>query len=63
MLWGKPAEKKEAFITSKKNLVLKAGHPSPLASRMGFVHCRHFSIANEYLKQKGKTEIDWKIDN
>ncbi|NES53719.1 uracil-DNA glycosylase, partial [Escherichia coli] len=35
-------------------------HPSPLA-RTGFLGCKHFSKANEFLKKVGKIPIDWKI--
>ena len=50
MLWGKPAQKKEALIKSKNNLILKTTHPSPFSARYGFLDSKHFSIANEFLK-------------
>jgi uracil-DNA glycosylase len=36
---------------------------SPLSAHRGFMGCRHFSKANEYLESKGKKAIDWKITN
>jgi uracil-DNA glycosylase len=39
--------------------VLKAPHPSPLSAHRGFLGCRHFSIANAYLEERGQTPIDW----
>lgn len=60
MLWGAFAGKKESEIDSTKHLVLKAPHPSPLSAHRGFLGCRHFELANEYLKQNGRTEINWK---
>jgi len=39
--------------------VLKAVHPSPLSAHRGFLGCKHFSQANEYLKKAGKKPIDW----
>ncbi|WP_209329292.1 uracil-DNA glycosylase [Lunatimonas salinarum] len=59
MLWGSYAQKKGAFIPSDKHLKLMAPHPSPLSAHRGFLGCRHFSQANAYLKQSGKTEIVW----
>lgn len=58
MLWGNYAKAKTALIDASKHLILEAAHPSPLA-RGAFFGCRHFSKANEYLKSKGKKEIDW----
>lgn len=59
LLWGKDAQKKGSFIDSKKHRVLKSVHPSPLSAHRGFLGCRHFSQANRYLREKGKTEVDW----
>ena len=39
--------------------MLKAVHPSPLSAHRGFLGCKHFSQANEYLKKAGKKPIDW----
>ncbi len=59
MLWGAYAQKKGEIIDRKKHFVLSSVHPSPLSASRGFMGCRHFSKANEYLKKTGKTEIDW----
>lgn len=59
LLWGAHAQKKGAGIDRSKHLVLQAPHPSPLSAHRGFLGCRHFSKANEYLKSVGKTTIDW----
>ncbi len=59
MLWGAFAGKKEAEIDFLKHHILKAPHPSPLSAHKGFLGCGHFKEANEYLKQSGRTEIDW----
>jgi len=61
MLWGSYAQKKGAMIDSSKHLVLKAPHPSPLSAHRGFLGCKHFSQANAYLQQHGKTPIDWQL--
>lgn len=59
MLWGAYAQKKAELIDSKKHLILKAPHPSPLSAHRGFLGCRHFSQANEYLLDKGIEPIKW----
>ncbi len=59
LLWGNYAQQKGAFIDSSKHLVLKSVHPSPLSAHRGFIGNNHFVLANEYLKQNGKSEIDW----
>ncbi|KAK5910201.1 hypothetical protein CesoFtcFv8_004059 [Champsocephalus esox] len=60
MLWGKYAQKKGAAIDGERHLVLQEGHPSPLSAHRGFFGCKHFSKANEYLVQSGKSPINWK---
>jgi uracil-DNA glycosylase len=59
MLWGSYAQKKGSFIDPSKHLVLKSVHPSPLSAYRGFIGNNHFSLANRYLKENGKKEINW----
>lgn len=59
MLWGSFAQKKAEFVNDKENLILKSAHPSPLSAYRGFLGNHHFSRANEYLIENGKTPIDW----
>lgn len=61
MLWGSYAQKKGACIDQSRHLVLKAPHPSPLSAHRGFLGCRHFSQANAYLEQTGRTAIQWRL--
>ncbi len=61
MLWGSYAQKKGSFIDNARHLVLKSPHPSPLSAHRGFFGCRHFSRANDYLRQHGMDPIDWSI--
>ncbi|MCR4587605.1 MAG: uracil-DNA glycosylase [Lachnospiraceae bacterium] len=63
MLWGRPAQSKMPMLDNPKHLVLTAAHPSPLSAYNGFFGCRHFSKANEFLKNNGLSEIDWQIEN
>jgi uracil-DNA glycosylase len=63
MLWGSYAQKKAAFVDRQKHCVLEAPHPSPLSAHRGFLGCKHFSRANEYLRKNGQPAIDWaKLD-
>ncbi len=59
ILWGSSAQKIAGFVDPKHHLVLKSVHPSPLSAYGGFFGCNHFKKANQFLKEHGKTEIDW----
>lgn len=61
LLWGSHAQKKGQFIDRSRHCVLTAPHPSPLSAHRGFFGCRHFSQANQYLKEKGIAEIQWQL--
>lgn len=61
MLWGNFARKKATLIDASRHLILEAAHPSPLAGG-AFFGCKHFSKANDYLKENGLTPIDWKVE-
>ena len=59
ILWGAYAQKKGEFINPNKHLVLKSPHPSPLSAHRGFFGNKHFSKANDYLRQTGQECIQW----
>ena len=61
LLWGAYAQQKGQWIDTKRHLVLKSVHPSPLSAHRGFFGCRHFSKANAYLCAHGQTAIDWSL--
>lgn len=61
MLWGKNAKSKIPLITNNWHYILTAPHPSPLSASSGFFGCRHFSKANEILRELGKAEIEWGV--
>lgn len=61
MLWGKSAQAKRALIHHPDHLILTAPHPSPLSAYRGFLGCRHFSKANEFLVHHHLEPIEWKI--
>ena len=59
LLWGKHAESKSELIDSSKHLILTATHPSPFSAHKGFFGCKHFSKANNQLRELGKQPINW----
>lgn len=59
ILWGSYARSKASLIDSSRHLVLTSAHPSPLSAYRGFFGNHHFSRANAYLAQHGKTPIQW----
>lgn len=61
LLWGAYAQRKGANINSKRHLILKAPHPSPLSAFRGFFGSRPFSKVNSYLTAKGKEPIIWQL--
>lgn len=61
MLWGAHARKKVGNIDREKHCVLTAPHPSPLSAHRGFLGCGHFSLANNFLLERGRGVIDWTL--
>lgn len=61
VLWGAYAQKKGSLIDSRKHLVLKGIHPSPLSAHRGFFGSKPFSYINQYLRDNKKKEINWSI--
>ena len=59
LLWGSYAQRKGAIADPTQNCILKAVHPSPLSAYRGFLGCKHFSKANDYLISTGQTPINW----
>jgi uracil-DNA glycosylase len=63
LLWGSYAQAKGKLIDTRRHRVLKAPHPSPLSAHRGFIGCGHFSRANEYLRERGLSNVDWRLPN
>jgi uracil-DNA glycosylase len=61
LLWGSYAQAKGKLVDTRRHLVLKAPHPSPLSAHRGFFGCRHFSKANKWLADHDLTPIDWRL--
>ncbi|KAI1104599.1 uracil-DNA glycosylase [Jackrogersella minutella] len=64
LAWGAPAAKRVTKVDTKRHLVLKSVHPSPLSASRGFFDCGHFKATNEWLATRyGESEvIDWGLD-
>lgn len=63
LLWGAYAQKKGALIDTKKHLILRSPHPSPLSAHRGFFGNSHFSLCNKWLLKRGLPPIDWRLDD
>ncbi|MEO5586357.1 MAG: uracil-DNA glycosylase [Novosphingobium sp.] len=68
LLWGSHARTKAMRVPglvdaakTGRHLVLTAPHPSPLSAHTGFLGCRHFSQANAFLAQNGRSPINWQV--
>jgi uracil-DNA glycosylase len=62
MLWGAHAQKKAPGIDTRRHLVLRANHPSPLSALkppVPFIGCGHFGQANEWLARQGRSPLVW----
>lgn len=64
ILWGKSAAEKcenvLSHIQGHRCPILKSAHPSPYSAQ-GFFGCRHFSQANQMLKELGFSPINWQL--
>ena len=64
LLWGGNAKSLGKNIDTNKHYVLTSVHPSPMsANQGGWFGNNHFSKTNKILKELGKPEIDWQIEN
>lgn len=62
LLWGNHAQSKVPLIEHCGHLILQANHPSPLSANrppIPFIGCGHFSLANDWLAQHGRSRIKW----
>lgn len=61
LLWGSHARQKKSLIDQGRHLVLESPHPSPLAAHRGFFGNQHFSRANQFLIDSGRSPIVWQL--
>jgi uracil-DNA glycosylase len=60
-LWGKEAQELKSRIQEygAGHLILETSSPSPLTVGDGFLWCKHFSKANEFLVKNNYSPIKW----
>ena len=61
LLWGSHARQKKALVDQERHLVLESPHPSPLSAHRGFFGNHHFSRANAFLAEHGRSTVDWQL--
>lgn len=64
ILWGRHAQSFAPLISVRGaagHCILRAPHPSPFSANTGFFGSKPFSKTNEYLRSKGKREINWRL--
>jgi uracil-DNA glycosylase len=59
VLWGAPAQAKQALIDTARHQIVASPHPSPLSARRGFFGSAPFSQINAALTRFGHAPIDW----
>ena len=61
ILWGAYAQKKGSIVKNPQHLVLRSPHPSPLSAYRGFHGSKPFSQINDFLIEKNRVPINWKV--
>ncbi|MCS6865428.1 MAG: uracil-DNA glycosylase [Gemmataceae bacterium] len=61
LLWGAYAQKKIPLIDSRRHVIIKSAHPSPLSAANGFFGSKPFSKVNAALIASGQEPIDWRL--
>ena len=61
LLWGAFARKKKVLIDIERHHVLESSHPSPFSAHRGFFGSKPFSTANSFLKESGRTPVNWEL--
>ena len=59
LLWGNHAKRYDKLINREKHVVLEAGHPSPLNTKVPFKGCEHFAFIWDILNTKKEELIEW----
>lgn len=61
VLWGKAAQDKIKLIDTKRNIIIKSAHPSPLSAYRGFFGSKPFSKVNAALEAMRQAPINWQL--
>lgn len=59
VLWGNNAQELTSHIDTRRHLIIKSSHPSPLSYHQGFKGSKPFSKINDYLASHNKQIIKW----
>ncbi|AME08718.1 MULTISPECIES: uracil-DNA glycosylase [Gemella] len=62
ILWGAYARSKKMLIDTTKHKIIESAHPSPLSAYRGFFGSKPFSRTNQFLRECGKTEINFDLN-
>ena len=54
-------KQKKVLIDQSRHLVLESPYPSPLSAHRGFFGNHHFSRANQFLAEHGRSPIEWQL--
>ncbi len=61
LLWGAPAQAREALIDTSRHGIIASGHPSPLNRARDFPGSQPFARANAWLEARGLAPIVWAL--
>ena len=61
ILWGNNAKQKVPLINSNFHKIITSSHPSPFSANYGFFGSRPFSQANQFLVEKRRLPVDWRL--
>lgn len=62
VLWGNNARSKKKLINNPNHYIIESSHPSPLSARHSFFGSKVFTKTNDFLYNKGRSAIDFKIE-
>lgn len=61
ILWGNNAKQKAPLINGNFHKIITSSHPSPFSANYGFFGSKPFSQANEFLLEKKRLPVDWRL--
>lgn len=61
ILWGNNAKQKVSLINSNFHKIITSSHPSPFSANYGFFGSKPFSQANDFLVEKKRLPVDWRL--
>lgn len=61
ILWGSAAGQYAQYVWNSEHLVLKGGHPSPMAVSADFFCRNYFNCTDQWLNKSGRENVDWNL--